>query len=264
VRSSVGARGGGGATRGMNRVRSLYYRKSAAGESGLRRSMCNPVARETEIKLKISDVPAFQRALKRIGARLAGSGTSKVHEENVIFDTPQGGLAKHGQLLRIRTETPEVRGKSKSGGTKQRVVLTFKQPMVQPAGAGQESSSYGAHKVREEIEVEVAGAGNLTRIFEGLGMRGWFRYEKYRTTFRMPDSKAWATGLLIELDETPIGVFVELEGPAPAIDRAAEELGFSKNDYVLKNYLRLYMEDCRRKGEEPRHMVFSNRKRPSL
>jgi adenylate cyclase class 2 len=221
------------------------------------------MATETEIKLKITDVPAFQRALKRIGARLAGPGASKVHEENVIFDTPQGGLAKHGQLLRIRTETPEARGKSKTGVPKQRVVLTFKQPLAKPGGAGGESTSYGAHKVREEIEVEVAQAGNLTRIFEGLGMRGWFRYEKYRTTFRMPDSKAWAKGLLIELDETPIGTFVELEGPAAAIDQAAEELGFSKHDYVLKNYLVLYMEDCRRRGEQPRHMVFPNRKIPS-
>jgi len=221
------------------------------------------LARETEIKLKITDVPAFHRALKRIGALPAGPGTSKVHEENVIFDTPQGGLAKHGQLLRIRTETPEVRGKSKTAAPKQRVVLTFKQPMVQTPVAELESSFYGSYKIREEIELEVTDPGNLTRIFEGLGMSGWFRYEKYRTTFRLPDSKAWAKGLLIELDETPIGTFVELEGPAAAIDRAAEELGFTKHDYVLKNYLRLYMEDCRRKGEEPRHMVFPNPKRSS-
>jgi len=222
------------------------------------------MARETEIKLQIRDVPAFHRALKRIGARPAGPGSSKVHEENVIFDTPQGGLAKHGQLLRIRTETPELRGKSKTAaGPKQRVVLTFKQPMVHPAGAGTERASHGPYKVRDEIEVEVAEGGNLTRIFEGLGMSGWFRYEKYRTTFRLPASKAWANGLLIELDETPIGTFVELEGPAAAIDRAAEELGYSKHDYVLKNYLWLYMEDCRRKGVQPSHMVFRNRKRPS-
>src|ERR1700720_1504684 len=101
------------------------------------------MARETEIKLRISDVRAFHRALKRIGARPAGPGSSKVHEENVIFDTPQGGLAKHGQLLRIRTETPEVRGKSKTTGPKQRVGLTFKQPMMQPAGAGEEGASHG-------------------------------------------------------------------------------------------------------------------------
>lgn len=221
------------------------------------------MARETEIKLRISDLPAFHRALKRIGARPAGPGSSKVHEKNVIFDTPQGGLAKHGQLLRIRTETPEGRGKSKDTRPKQRVVLTFKQPIAHRAGGEVENESYGSYKVREEIEVEVAEAGNLTRIFEGLGMSGWFRYEKYRTTFRLPDSKAWAAGLLIELDETPIGTFVELEGPAAAIDRAAQELGFSKHDYVLKNYLSLYVEDCRRKGEEPRHMVFANPKRRS-
>ncbi len=221
------------------------------------------MARETEIKLKINDVPAFLRALKRIGARPAGPGTPKVHEENVIFDTPQGELAKHGQLLRIRTETPEFRGKSRKAGPKQRVVLTLKQPLARPAHAGMGSASYGSYKVREEIEVEVAEPGNLAKIFEGLGMTGWFRYEKYRTTFRLPASKAWAKGLLIELDETPIGTFVELEGPAAAIDRAAEELGFSKQDYVLENYLRLYVEDCRRKGQEPRHMVFPNRKRGS-
>ena len=218
------------------------------------------MARETEIKLKITDVPAFHRALKRIGARPAGPRSSKVHEENVIFDTPQGGLAKHGQLLRIRTETPEVRGKSKKSAPKQRVILTFKQPMTRPAAAETESRSDGPYKVRDEIEVEVAESTNLTRIFEGLGMNGWFRYEKYRTTYRLPASKGWAKGLLIELDETPIGTFVELEGPAEAIDRAAEELGYSKRDYVLKNYLRLYMEDCRRRGEEPRHMLFPKRK----
>ena len=181
----------------------------------------------------------------------------------MIFDTPQGGLAKHGQLLRVRTETPEPRANSKRKESKQRVVLTFKQPMSQPGIAGIESESHRLYKVREEIEVEVAAAGNLARIFEGLGMRGWFRYEKYRTTFRLPASKTWAKGLLIELDETPIGTFVELEGPAAAIDRAAEKLGFSKRDYVLKNYLRLYMEDCRRKGLEPGHMVFRNRERRS-
>ena len=218
------------------------------------------MARETEIKLKITDVPAFHRALKRIGARLAGPGPSKVHEENVIFDTPQGGLAKHGQLLRIRKETPQTGSKPKKREPKQRVVLTFKQPITRPAASEMESASDGSYKVREEIEVEVAEAGNLTRIFEGLGMSGWFRYEKYRTTFRLPGSKAWAKGLLIELDQTPIGTFVELEGPAAAIDRAAGELGYSKRDYVLKNYLRLYLEDCRRKGQQPSHMLFPNRR----
>src|SRR5260221_4551044 len=85
------------------------------------------MAKETEIKLAVSDVKAFERKLKKLGAKTAGAGNGRVHEFNTIFDTPDGGLAKHGQLLRIRTETPQGAGK-KSGAA--RVVLTFKQAIV--------------------------------------------------------------------------------------------------------------------------------------
>lgn len=220
------------------------------------------MARETEIKLRIENPKAFLRALKKLGARPVGGGTGRMHEENVIFDTPQGGLAKHGQLLRIRTETPQSRGKSKKGQPKPRIVLTFKRPPMRPV-IQEADHPQGHHKVREELEMEVLDAAKLTAIFEGLGMTGWFRYEKYRTTFQLPASKTWARGLLIELDETPIGTFVELEGPAPAIDRAAAELGYSKRDYVLKNYLTLYVEECRRMSQQPVHMLFSDAKKPS-
>jgi adenylate cyclase, class 2 len=216
---------------------------------------------ETEIKLKITDARAFHRALKRIAARPVAGGP-RVHEENVIFDTPQGGLAKHGQLLRIRTETTEGRGGLKARGSKRRIVVTFKQPIAGSAGVGIRNTRRGSYKVRDETELEVSDPVNLTRIFEGLGMSGWFRYEKYRSTFQLPSSKSWGRGLLIEVDETPIGTFVELEGPADAIDRAATELGFSKQDYVVKNYLVLYMEDCRRKGEQPSHMLFPPKQKP--
>jgi adenylate cyclase class 2 len=215
------------------------------------------VAHEREIKLKIEDIKAFRRLLKKLGAEPVGAGQGRVHEENVIFDTPQGGLAKHGQLLRIRTETLEGSGKSGKQRAKRRVVLTFKRPVSRPPAPDGKGFSAGPHKLREEIEMEVTDALTLATIFEGLGMAGWFRYEKYRTTFRLPASKAWAQGLLIELDETPIGTYVELEGPAGAIDRAATELGYSKRDYVLKNYLTLYVDECRSKGIEPVHMVFS-------
>src|SRR5580693_5898099 len=133
------------------------------------------MAQEIEIKLRISDLKALTRRLKRLGARPVGGGSSRVHEENVIFDTPEGGLAKHGQLLRIRTETPEVRGKAKAASSKQRIVVTFKQPPTRPDSA---NARRGRYKVRDEIELEVSEAGNLTKIFEGLGMSGWFRYEK--------------------------------------------------------------------------------------
>jgi adenylate cyclase class 2 len=235
---------------------------------------------ETEIKLKIRDLKAFQRILKRLGAKLVGSSTGRVHEENLIFDTPDGGLAKHGQLLRLRTETVAAPMAKKSAEVKKsrkvspstatsarpskptRQILTFKRPTAQQAAAPTSRyPSFGSHKVRDEIEAQVADAGNLVKIFEGLGMRGWFRYEKYRTTYQLPAAKSWARGLLIEVDETPIGTFVELEGPPGAIDRAATELGYSKRDYILTNYLALYAEDCRRKGQQPQNMLFPNKSR---
>src|SRR5256884_5787527 len=118
------------------------------------------MAKETEIKLRITDVPAFHRALKRMGARSVGPGTSKVHEENAIFDTPQGGLAKHGQLLRIRTETPEKSGKTKATASKQRAVMTFKQPITGAAAGATRNMRRAPYKVRDETEVEVSDAGN--------------------------------------------------------------------------------------------------------
>ena len=217
------------------------------------------MAQEIEIKLRISDQKAFRRTLKRLGARPVGGGSGRVHEWNVIFDTPEGGLAKHGQLLRIRTET-ETKPKKGKPASGQRTLLTFKRPLVRGTSASGSSQETHRHKVREEIEVEVADAAILAKVFEGLGMRGWFRYEKYRTTYRLPATSSWARELLIELDETPIGTFVELEGPPGAIDRAASELGRTRRDYVLKNYLTLYVEECRRLGQEPRDMIFRAKK----
>lgn len=219
---------------------------------------------ETEIKLKIDDLKSFHRHLKRLGAKPVLPGSGRVHEMNLIFDTPQGGLAKHGQLLRLRTETPASaapKGGSDSKrrpktNTPQRTLLTFKSPPDQLAIGQAALRPHGRYKVREEIELVVSDGAPLKRIFEGLGLRGWFRYEKFRTTYRLPARLKWAKNLLIELDETPIGTFVELEGPGPAIDQAAKELGFSSKDYVLKNYLVLYLDDCRRRGVPPADMLF--------
>lgn len=218
------------------------------------------MAHETEIKLPVRDEKAFRRALKRLGARPVESADSRVHEENVIFDTPQGGLAKHGQLLRIRTETRQPGRPKRLGTPPSRAILTFKRPLTPTASSAPQTATSGRHKVREEFELAIPDPAMLTQIFEGLGMRGWFRYEKYRTTYRLPAASLWAKGLLLELDETPIGTFVELEGPPAAIDRAAQKLGYTKGDYILKNYLALYLDACRSKGEAPRDMLFNRPK----
>ena len=217
------------------------------------------MAHETEIKLHVKDLSAFRRALRKLGARAISGWTGHVHEWNVLFDTPQKELAGRDELLRIRTETPKRSNSKRPRPKAERVLLTFKRPIGGEQTETDSSRRPPQHKIREEIELQVANARALTKIFEGLGLCGWFRYEKIRTTFRLPAARGWAKGLLIELDETPIGIFVELEGPPKAIDRAAKKLGFAKQDYIVTNYLSLYREEYRRRGEEPGDMVFQKR-----
>ena len=61
---------------------------------------------------------------------------------------------------------------------------------------------------------------------------------------------------VVTVDETPIGNFLELEGPAEWIDAKAAALGFTPSDYILESYGRLYLADCERRGVEPSNMVF--------
>ena len=221
----------------------------AAAESAAAERPGDRMAKEREIKLRIEDLPALRRSLARLGALVV---TPRVHELNVVFDTPEFDLAKHECLLRIRTKTAGT-SRGRTPGVVTRALVTFKRPV----SAARSNGKGERHKVREEIELEVSDEKALAKIFEGLGMNAWFRYEKFRTTFRLPASRAWAKGLVVELDETPIGIFLELEGPASAIDRGAEALGFEKTDYILANYMALYLEYCRRRGKAPSNMLFA-------
>jgi hypothetical protein len=60
----------------------------------------------------------------------------------------------------------------------------------------------------------------------------------------------------VEFDETPVGLFLELEGNADAIDRAAVRLGYSSADYLTSTYGAIYLADCRRRGRKPSNMLF--------
>jgi adenylate cyclase class 2 len=218
---------------------------------------------EIEIKLRIVNPKSFLRTLAKLGAKPI---SPRVHERNLIFDTPDGGLAKHGQLLRIRTESPAAPGTKgkksapKSKSSAERHLLTFKSPPEQLAIVPAVSPYNRRHKVREELETVLTDASALQKIFEGLGLRGWFRYEKFRTPYKLSARHKWAKDLLIDYDETPIGIFIELEGPHHAIDQAASLLGFHPRDFITKNYLVLYVDDCKRQGVSPSHMLFPNSK----
>jgi adenylate cyclase class 2 len=108
----------------------------------------------------------------------------------------------------------------------------------------------GKHKSREELELTATDPATLAAIFERLGFQRVFRYEKYRTEFQREK-----TGT-VTLDETPIGVYLELEGPPAWIDRTAHLLGFGQSDYILDSYGRLYVTWCERQGRTPTDMVF--------
>ena len=92
----------------------------------------------------------------------------------------------------------------------------------------------------------------MSQIFHELGLDLVFRYEKYRTEF----TRAGKPGT-ITMDETPIGDFLELEGPSEWIDETASLLGFSRTDYILDSYVKLYLADCERLGLQPTHMIFA-------
>ena len=78
--------------------------------------------------------------------------------------------------------------------------VTFKGP-VQPS----------TMKLREEDETLVGDGEVLLKIFEELGLHVWFRYEKYREEFSHED-------VIVAIDETPVGVFVEIEGGEQGIE----------------------------------------------
>jgi adenylate cyclase class 2 len=118
-------------------------------------------------------------------------------------------------------------------------VLTFKGPVLP-----------GAVKIREEYETIAADGRMLLTILNELGLRVWFRYQKYREEFAAGD-------VVIAIDETPIGVFVEIEGSETHIAHAAACLGRTSADYVTGSYRWLYVEHCRERGVAPGDMLFT-------
>ena len=163
--------------------------------------------RETEVKLRLSSAEDARARLRRAGARIV---RERHLEENVLYDDAAGTLRARGSVLRLR-ETPH-------GG-----VLTFKGPREIEGGV----------KSREERESAVEDAAEIRAILERLGYRPLFRYQKYR--------ESWAhRGQRVEVDETPIGHFLEIEGEAEGIRAVAAELGFSPADFVSESYVGLF------------------------
>jgi adenylate cyclase, class 2 len=194
--------------------------------------------REIEIKLPVKDLPETVRRLRRMGATHHG----RVFEQNALYDTPDGALRGTGRLLRVRVET--------SPDDRRRGLLTSKAPLPQiPRGR---TLSAARHKERLEREVVVRDPSRTDQFLRAIGFRPTFCYQKYRTSFRL-------RGLHLDLDETPLGAFLELEGRPVAIDRVARALGYSSQEYFRGTYWDLYAADCRRRGKPIKNMLFGRK-----
>ncbi len=178
---------------------------------------------ETELKIPTPDLEAVRDRLRAVGARRL---TVVQREVNLLFDTEDHRLKRAGQALRLR----RVDG---------RAVVTFKGP----------ASYQGQVKKREELETEVANGDVMVGVFERLGWRPSFRYEK--------DRECWQLGQVeVALDHTPMGNFVELEGPLETLEPAADSLRFDVRDAVRGSYVGLWQEYRDHHPDTPVDMVF--------
>jgi adenylate cyclase, class 2 len=180
---------------------------------------------EREIKLRFESPQAARAAVAAAGATPL---RPRRLQSDVLFDTEQRVLSARGQVLRVRIEA----GHS---------YVTFKSPAEHPT-----------LKLREELETGVDDGERLVTIFLRSGFRIWFRYQKYREEFARDD-------VIIAVDETPVGTFVEIEGSDRGIVAAVDALGRGPADYIVESYRALFVRHCNERGIPAGDMVFAER-----
>ena len=168
---------------------------------------------EREVKLSFPSAAAARAALLAAGA---SASQPRRLQDDALYDTPEDYLRGKGCIVRVRTEHWPDNALT--------TTLTVKGP-VQP----------GPMKIREEHETRVEKGDALAQVLDVLGLQPWFRYQKYREEFSAP-------GLIAALDETPVGVFVEIEGSEEAIRSMTAALGREPSDFILDSYYRLFMK----------------------
>lgn len=180
---------------------------------------------ETELKIPVNDLATVRDSLRNVEAALE---MASAREVNVVFDSADGRLSTDGCVLRLRRYGD-------------RRVLTFKGP----------PSYDGPIKTRTEHELHIEGVEAMGRIFECLGFNPVARYEK--------DRECWRIGeVAVVLDHTPMGDFVEVEGPAAQLVEVARSLGLDPTQAVRGSYLALWREYREKRPESglPADMIF--------
>ena len=104
-------------------------------------------------------------------------------------------------------------------------------------------------KVREERETAVADGEEMLAVLEAAGFEVIWRYQKYRQEFDCGSA-------VVAIDETPAGVYVELEGDEASVTALALALGRDTEDYINASYRGLWEDYCGARGRPVDDMVF--------
>ena len=180
-------------------------------------------SQEIEIKFRVADVEELSHKLRNAGFT---QKTPRTRELNTLYDRRTQPLRRKGELLRLREYGSEW-------------ILTHKA-----------KGKAGRHKSRRETETRVEDGLKMHAILQALGFGSTFRYEKFRAE--------WTDGTgHVVIDETPIGDFGEIEGPADWIDRTASLLGVDEKEYITLNYAALFFEWKRRTKSPAKEMTFA-------
>ena len=181
------------------------------------------MAQEIEVKFPLHNRHELTRKLHELGAQRLYPET---FEDNIVLDR-RGELRTKGALLRVR----------KFGKYS---LATFKGPM---------SIEAGGIKTREEVQTGVESFELAIQLFDSLGFKPVFRYQKYREVWRFRDVE-------IVLDRTPIGEYFEIEGAVDMIKTIAADLGMNFDQAIRLTYADLYRQARRTRADLPEHMVF--------
>jgi adenylate cyclase class 2 len=186
-------------------------------------------AAEIELKFPVADVRTFRATAEAIGFTLV---TERTFESNTLYDTPDRQLRARRQILRLRQYGD-------------RCTLTHKRQAV--------GTNDARYKTRIETESGVDDHDALAEVFAQLGYLPAFRYEKYRTEWAL--SAGSGEGKLV-LDETPIGVWAELEGEPEWIDSMLERLGVAPDQCITDSYGKLFERWKQATGSPAEHLTF--------
>ena len=180
---------------------------------------------EKELKIPVENLQLVQKALSARGAILL---TPMAREENFLLDSEDGRLGAKGCVLRLRRYG-------------ERRVLTFKGP----------ARYEGPIKIRTEQELGIDRLSPMREVFELLGFSVVARYQKDREAWRLDDAE-------VVLDHTPMGDFVEVEGPIHTLEGVARSIGLDPTTAVRGSYMGLWREYREQRSHEdlPRDMVF--------